>query len=78
VIAATQRVESVTDNGDNHGRLQEQIWPADRTRINVNEDYELRYWTAKFGCTTTELKAAVAAVGVMADKVETYLKKDRR
>ena len=40
--------------------------PADRTRINVNEDYELRYWTAKFGCTTTELKAAVAAVGVMA------------
>ena len=52
--------------------------PADSTRINVNEDYELRYWTAKFGCTTTELKAAVAAVGIMADKVEAYLKKDRR
>jgi len=26
----------------------------------------------------TQLKAAVAAVGVMADKVEAYLKKDRR
>jgi hypothetical protein len=49
--------------------------PADRTRINVNEDYELRYWTAKFGCTTTELKAAVAAVGVMADKVELTLRR---
>ena len=36
--------------------------PADRSRINVNEDYELRYWTAKLGGTTTELKAAVAAV----------------
>jgi hypothetical protein len=49
--------------------------PADRSRINVNEDHELRYWTAKFGCTTTELKTAVAAVGVMADKVEAHLKK---
>ena len=52
--------------------------PSDRARINVNEDYELGYWTAKFGCTTTELKAAVAAVGVVADKVEAYVKKDRR
>jgi len=52
--------------------------PADRARINVNEDFELRYWTAKFGCTTTELKAAVAAVGVMADKVEAHLKQGKR
>ena len=52
--------------------------PADRARINVNEDYELRYWTEKFKCTTTELKAAVAAVGVMADKVEAHLKQGKR
>ena len=44
----------------------------------MNEDYESRYWIAKLGCTTTELKAAVAAVGVMADKIEAYVKKDRR
>ena len=24
--------------------------PADRARINANEDYELRYWTEKFKC----------------------------
>ena len=65
-IAATRRLESVTDNGGNHRRRQEQSGPADPARTNVNEDYELRYWTAKLGCTTTELKAAVAAVGVMA------------
>jgi hypothetical protein len=52
--------------------------PADRARINVHEDYELRYWTEKFKCTTTELKAAVAAVGVMADKVEAHLKQGKR
>jgi uncharacterized protein DUF3606 len=52
--------------------------PADRTRINVNEDHELRYWTKKFGCTSTELRNAVQAVGVMADKVEAYVKQQKR
>ena len=27
---------------------------ADRKRINVNEDYELRYWTEKFGVSADE------------------------
>lgn len=49
--------------------------PADRSRVNVNEDYEVAYWTKKFGCTEAQLRAAVKAVGVMADKVEAYLKK---
>src|SRR4051794_13532349 len=35
----------------------------DRSRINVNEDYELRDWAKKFGVTTERLKAAVRAVG---------------
>jgi len=26
---------------------------ADRDRINVNEDYELRDWSKKFGCRLT-------------------------
>ena len=51
---------------------------ADRARIYVHEDYELRYWTEKFKCTTTELQAAVAAIGVMADKVEAHLKRGKR
>ncbi|AMJ65928.1 DUF3606 domain-containing protein [Hymenobacter sp. PAMC 26628] len=47
--------------------------PADRSRINVNEDYEVRYWCKEFGCTEAQLRAAVKAVGVMADKVRQYL-----
>jgi len=49
--------------------------PADRSRVNVNEAYEVEYWSKKFGCTSAELKAAVKAVGVMAKDVEAYLKK---
>lgn len=48
---------------------------ADRARINVNEDYELRDWSKKFGVTPEELKAAVGKVGVMAVDVEKELKK---
>ena len=44
-----------------------------------NEDWELRYWTKKFGCTATELRDAVKSVGTtMADKVEAYLKQQKR
>ena len=46
----------------------------DRSRVNVNEDYELRDWSARFGCTPDELRAAVKAVGVMAKDVEAHLK----
>jgi hypothetical protein len=48
--------------------------PADRTRVNVNEDYEARYWAAKWNVTEDELRAAVAGVGVMAEDVERALK----
>lgn len=51
--------------------------PRDRARVNVNEDYELRYWTKEFGCTATELRNAVKAVGPMVDKVRTYLKNQK-
>lgn len=46
----------------------------DRTRINVNEDYELRDWSKKFGVTPEQLKAAVQAVGTHAASVEAHLK----
>jgi hypothetical protein len=48
--------------------------PQDAQRINVNEDYELRSWAAKFGVTHDQLKAAVAKVGPMANDVEKELK----
>jgi hypothetical protein len=47
----------------------------DRLRINVNEDYELRHWSKRFGVTPEQLKAAVQKVGVMAADVEKELKK---
>jgi hypothetical protein len=46
----------------------------DRERINVNEDYELKYWTKKFGVSAAQLKAAVSAAGTTAKAVEAYLK----
>ena len=48
--------------------------PADRARVNVNEPHEVRYWTEKFGCTKEDLEMAVKQVGVMADKIEPYLR----
>jgi hypothetical protein len=47
---------------------------ADRARINTDEDYEVHDWSRKFGVTPDRLKAAVKAVGPMADAVERYLK----
>jgi hypothetical protein len=41
----------------------------DRVRINVKEPYEVTYWSKRFGCTRTELLAAVRKVGVMVEKV---------
>lgn len=49
--------------------------PADRTRVNVNEDYEARYWANKWGVSQDELRDAVTRVGVMADDVERALKR---
>lgn len=48
--------------------------PADRTRINVNEDYELQYWSEKFGVSRERLRAAVEKVGVMAEDVDRELR----
>ena len=48
---------------------------ADRDRINVHEDYELRDWSESLGVSPEQLGAAVAAVGPMAKDVKTYLKR---
>jgi len=46
----------------------------DRSRISLQEDYEVRDWAAKFGVTADVLKAAVEAVGHDASAVEAHLK----
>lgn len=49
--------------------------PADRTRVNVHEDYEVQYWSKKFDVSADQLRAAVDKVGVMAADVEKQLAK---
>jgi len=51
--------------------------PADAKRINVNEDYEVEYWTKAFGVSAEQLKEAVKRVGVMADDVRAELRRKR-
>ncbi|MEN4903115.1 DUF3606 domain-containing protein [Luteimonas sp. TWI1416] len=48
---------------------------ADRDRINVDEDDELRYWTQALDVTPEQLREAVAAVGPMAADVRRHLGK---
>jgi uncharacterized protein DUF3606 len=38
----------------------------DRSRVNVNEKWEVEYWTKKWGVTRAQLVAAVKEVGVSA------------
>ncbi len=47
----------------------------DRSRINLNEDYEVRDWAKKFNVSAEELRAAVEAVGNQAQSVEEHLKR---
>lgn len=47
--------------------------PRDRARINVNEDWEVKWWTKELKCTEAQLRAAVRAVGVMVVDVKKYV-----
>jgi len=51
------------------------IGNPDKSRINVNEQYELNDWSRKFRVTPEQLKKAVKEVGSIASDVEAYLKK---
>ena len=48
---------------------------ADRSRVNVHEDYEVRYWTEKWGVTKEQLVDAVQKAGVSAQAVARELGK---
>lgn len=50
--------------------------PQDRSRINVNEEWELRYWSKSLGATPEQLRAAVDQVGPMVDKVREHIAKN--
>lgn len=46
---------------------------ADRSRINLQEDYEVQHWSDRLGVTPEELKKAVERVGPMVADVEKAL-----
>ena len=48
--------------------------PQDASRIAMGEDYEVAYWTKRFGVSRDRLQRAVDAVGNGADAVERHLK----
>jgi hypothetical protein len=50
----------------------------DRSRINISQEHEVRYWTETLGVSQDQLKAAVQAVGNSADKVREHLGKRSR
>ncbi len=52
--------------------------PADRSRVNVSEPWEVKYRCKEYGCTEQQLRQAVSAVGESAAKVRQYLKNKSR
>ena len=61
----------MADDKGNPGR-------PDRDRIDINEDYELRDWSEKFGVSKEELAEAVKRVGPIVKDVEAELKRAPR
>lgn len=47
----------MSDNRNDRG-------PQDATRVNLTEDYEVQYWTNRFGVSEDRLRSAVDKVGV--------------
>ena len=48
---------------------------ADADRINIENDYEVQYWTSQLKVTNDELKEAVVEVGNGIKAVKVYLNK---
>ena len=57
---------AMTDNTADRG-------PEDRSRISLSQDYEVRYWSQRFGIDEQALRAAVEDVGPSVQDVEAYL-----
>ncbi|WP_138475400.1 DUF3606 domain-containing protein [Dyadobacter bucti] len=45
---------------------------ADGSKINLNEEYDIDFWTHALEITEAELRQAVKEVGVSADDVRDY------
>jgi len=48
--------------------------PQDASRVALGEDYEVSYWTQRFGVSRDRLEEAVRAVGNGVDRIEDYFR----
>ncbi|MFA4867912.1 MAG: DUF3606 domain-containing protein [Pedobacter sp.] len=55
--------------------MKEQDQFADADDINMENDYEIQYWTSQLKVTNDELKEAVRVVGNEIEAVKIYLNK---
>ena len=44
----------------------------DRLRVNMDQEYEARYWADKWGVSQQELRSAIASVGPMVSDLERH------
>jgi hypothetical protein len=49
--------------------------PEDPTKINKNQDWEIKYWTQELGVSEPKLRSAIQAVGPLVKNVKQYLNK---
>ena len=52
-----------------------QTGKPDDSRINIEQDHELQYWSQKFGVSRDELRKAVQAAGPTVKDVQRHLKR---
>jgi hypothetical protein len=45
-------------------------------RVNIGDSNDMSQWCAQLGCTQTQLRGALLAVGVAADDIEAYAHAD--
>ena len=55
----------------NRSRLSDKV--KDRSHVTVSDAEEVKHWCAKFGCSETQLRAAVKMVGFTVSKVRQHL-----
>lgn len=67
LVGLTQRSEAVMPDDLKY------TGPEDRSRINIHQSHELRYWSRELLVTPEKLIEAVKAVGVSVPKVRIYL-----
>jgi hypothetical protein len=54
---------------------KEKVGAPDRDRINVNENYEVEYWSKELGISPEKLRQVVKDAGTSAKAVREYLNK---